>query len=119
MIDVSLPMPPSANNLFFNLKTGGRAKTPEYNKWLHDAKAAMEAAWYVAGQPKIHEKQKMRLKARVGANYRRDVTNCIKPIEDALCAFLPVPDDRYNDEVTITRDLSIEGFVRVRLEPVL
>lgn len=118
MIVVTLPIPPSANNLFFNLKTGGRAKTPEYNAWLKLAKGAMEAAWYVAGSPKIPDKQKMRLKARVGATYRRDVTNCIKPIEDALCAFLPVPDDRYNDHVEIVRDQTIEGFVCVELSQI-
>lgn len=119
MIDVTLPLPPSTNNLFFNLKTGGRAKTQVYKDWQRIAKSELAAAYAMCGSPKWHEKQPMRLKLRVGANYTRDLSNCVKPVEDALCAFLPVPDDRYNDHVEIVRDKTIEGFVRVRLEPVL
>lgn len=117
MIEAILPLPPSTNHLYFNLKTGGRAKSAEYKLWLRNAKVALEAAYYQHGSPKWPDKAPMRLSLVVGCNYTRDISNCAKPVEDAICAFLPVPDDRYNDEVTLRRDKTIEGFVRARIEP--
>lgn len=38
MVTISLPFPPSSNNLFFN-RRGGRTKTPEYNAWIAEADA--------------------------------------------------------------------------------
>jgi hypothetical protein len=112
MIEVKLPMPPSANNLFFNLKgRGGRAKTQAYKDWLRIAKAECLVAYHQAGKPTFDPKQKMSLHIRVGLNYRGDISNRAKACEDALCAFLPIPDDRYNDRVTIERDMDCEGFV--------
>lgn len=118
MIQVTLPLPPSTNNLYVNLKRGGRAKSAPYKSWLKLAEQACVAAYIAAGKPEYPEKAKMRLTVRVGASYRRDVTNCVKPVEDALCAFLPIPDDRYNDHISIARDLDCEGFVICRIEPV-
>lgn len=112
MIECTLPIPPSTNNLYFNLKRGGRAKTVAYKDWLKEAREALQ----VLTCPTFPDKAKMRLTVRVGCNYTRDVTNCVKPIEDALAAFLPVPDDRYNNEIIATRDKSIEGFAHARLE---
>lgn len=117
MIKATFPLPPSTNNLYINLKRGGRAKSSAYKDWLNQAHKVCKDAYERAGKPQYLEKDKMRLTVRVGANYRRDVTNCVKPIEDALCTFLPVPDDRYNDEVIIARDLDCEGFAVCTLEP--
>lgn len=117
MIEVTLPLPPTANNMFFNLKTGGRAKTTQYKDWLRIASAEMQAAYVRAGKPTVPDKEKMALTVTVGANYRRDITNCVKAVEDALCAFLPLPDDRYNDRVLIERDLTIEGHVKAHIAP--
>lgn len=118
MIEVKLPLPPSANHLFFNLKTGGRAKSQAYKDWLRIARAECLAAYDRAGKPLFDPKQKMRLHLRVGMGYRGDIANRCKPVEDALCAFLPVPDDRYNDIVLIERDLDCEGFVIAVLHPI-
>jgi hypothetical protein len=115
VIEATLPLPPSANNLFFNLKNGRRAKTTQYKDWQRIAWAALHAAYANAGRPPIEPKTRMRLTVRVGASYRRDISNCIKPIEDLLVAALPLPDDRYNDVVEVSRDLSIEGFAHVRI----
>lgn len=112
-----IPVPPTTNNLFFNLKNGGRARSTVYKAWLRAVGPTLRQAFTDAGAP-AWGKQPMRLTIHVGINYRRDASNCIKPIEDALCAFLAVPDDRYNDEVIIRRDPSIEGFAEVRLWPV-
>lgn len=117
MIRVILPLPPSTNNLYFNLKGGGRAKTQAYKKWLSDVRLVCSEAYSLAGRPKWPDKAPMRLRMRVGAKYTRDVSNTIKPVEDALCAFLPIPDDRYNDDVHAVRCRDCEGSVMVELEP--
>ena len=119
MIEVTLPLPPSTNNLYINLKRGGRAKSAAYKQWLLGAKEACEAAWITSGCPVYPDKARMRLTARVGVNYRRDISNALKPVEDALCAFLPIPDDRYNNEIAATRDLNCEGFVIATLERIV
>jgi len=115
MIKAVLPLPPSTNNLYINLKRGGRAKSVAYKDWLRIARAELQVAYAACGSPVWPDKTRMALTVRVGCNYRRDLTNCVKPVEDALCAFLPIPDDRYNEHVTITRDLDCEGFVVVNL----
>lgn len=118
MITVKLPLPPSANSLFFNLKgRGGRAKTQAYKDWLRIARAECLAAYDRAGSPVFDSKQRMRLHLRVGMGYRGDIENRCKAVADALCAFLPVPDDRYTDVVLIERDLDCEGFVIATLQP--
>lgn len=118
MISVILPIPPSTNNLYINLKRGGRAKSAAYKDWLRLARNACQAAYVASGGPVWPDKTPMRLTARVGVNYRRDVSNCLKPVEDALCAFLPIPDDRYNDQIAAVRDLDCEGFVHCIIQPV-
>jgi Holliday junction resolvase RusA-like endonuclease len=119
VIHVTLPLPPSTNNLYINLKRGGRAKSAAYNDWLQIARDACLAAYAACGSPDYPPKAKMRLTVRVGATYRRDITNCVKPVEDALCAFLPIPDDRYNDQIVLVRDLNCEGFVVCTLAPLV
>lgn len=118
MITATLPLPPSANNLFLTLKNGGRAKTAQYKDWQRIARGELLAAYQASGSPAYPAKARMRLTVRLGTGYRRDVSNAIKPIEDLLVAVLPVPDDRYNDEIIATRDLTIEGFAHVTLEEI-
>lgn len=117
MIEATLPLPPSANNLFFNLKTGGRAKTAAYKAWISEAGYHLKTAWSRAGKPE-YAKRPMRLIMDLGLeNRRRDASNCAKAIEDLLVATLPVPDDRWNDEIHIRRTADADGMARVRLEP--
>lgn len=117
MIEAIIPLPPSANNLFLTLKNGRRAKTVQYKDWQRIACEVILTAYNVAGNPRVPKKTKMRLSVRAGASYRRDISNIVKPIEDLLVAVLPLPDDRYNDVVEVSRDLSIEGFAHVRIAP--
>jgi Holliday junction resolvase RusA-like endonuclease len=118
MIEVKLPLPPTSNHLFFTLKTGGRAKSAAYKAWIADADLLLKFAWSRAGRPEWPKATPMRLDIVLGLTQRRrDASNCIKPIEDALCRALPVPDDRYNDHLTVTRDPTYDGLALVRLYP--
>ena len=115
MIEATLPLPPSTNNLFFTLKNGRRAKTTQYKDWQRIARAGLLAAYNGAGRPQYAPKGGMRLSVRIGTGYRRDISNCLKPIEDLIVATLPVPDDRYNEIIEVSRDMTIEGFAHVRI----
>lgn len=118
MIEARLPLPPSSNNLFFSLKTGGRAKTVVYKDWIKTADMLLVLAYRRAGKPEWDKRTPMCLEIALGLTQRRrDASNCIKPIEDALCRALPIPDDRYNDRLTIVRDPSLDGEALVRLYP--
>ena len=118
MIEATLPLPPSANALFHNLKGGGRAKTQAYKAWIEEAGWHLKTAWSRAGKPEIAD-QPMRLSIQLGLTKRnRDASNCAKAIEDLLCRCLPVPDDRWNDDIHIRRAAEADGMARVRLEPI-
>lgn len=117
VISVTLPLPPSANALFRNLKGRGRVKTEGYKAWIDDAAWHVKRAWQDCGKPEISE-QPMRLDIELGlTDRRRDATNCVKAIEDLLCACLPVPDDRWNDHIVIRRTPEADGMARVTLAP--
>lgn len=117
MIEAILPLPPSANALFRNLKGGGRAKTTAYKAWIDEARWHLDQAWRRSGKPEYAE-QPMRLHIELGLVGRiRDASNCMKAIEDLLCRCLPIPDDRWNDEITIRRSAAADGMARIRLEP--
>jgi Holliday junction resolvase RusA-like endonuclease len=119
MIEALLPLPPTTNNLFFTLKNGRRAKTSQYVSWIRDADRRLLDAYRKAGSPEYAPKTPMRLEIILGlTTRRRDASNCLKPVEDALCRALPVPDDRYNDEVVLRRDPAADGMAIVRLSAI-
>jgi crossover junction endodeoxyribonuclease RusA len=41
-VSFRLPIPPSTNNLYFNVRGRGRVKTPRYRRWITDAGWAMK-----------------------------------------------------------------------------
>lgn len=117
-LTVTMPLPPSANNMFVNLKGGGRAKSAAYKAWIEDARYHLMMAWRAAGKPVWPEKQPMQIHFRLGLEGRkRDPSNCIKAIEDILVRDLPVPDDRWNDFGSWQRDENIPGLARVTIAP--
>jgi Holliday junction resolvase RusA-like endonuclease len=116
--EIDLPLPPSANALFKNLKGGGRAKTRTYKAWRDEARYHVITAWRAAGKPEWASEAPMQVAVRLGLRGRvRDAGNCLKAIEDVLVAELPIPDDRWNDRILIERDESIPGLARVCIAP--
>ena len=106
-----LPVPPSANGLFRNLPRGGRAKTRAYETWLSEAGPIIFSAWHDAGRPTMAPP--LRFVLETSAGRQRDVSNMIKPVEDAFVASIPaLPDDRWNDEViAVRRDRGDERII--------
>lgn len=113
-----LPLPPSVNRLTVNLKGGGRAKSAEYKAWLEEARWHVMTGWRNAGKPEIADRP-MRVDIELGIEGRkRDCSNCIKAIEDLLCANMPIPDDRWNDAGSWRRNETIPGIARVTIAPI-
>lgn len=102
-LTVDLPMPPLL-------------KAKAYNAWLNDARWHVLTAWRNAGKPVAPVNVPMGLFMRVGFTDRgRNITDCIKAVEDVLVKELPIPDNRWNDRVIIERNADFEGFARVTI----
>ncbi|UPT53092.1 endodeoxyribonuclease [Synechococcus phage Yong-M3-232] len=115
-LTIDMPLPPSVNNLFTNLKGGGRAKSAVYKAWIEEARWHVMIAWRNAGKPEWPAETPMRLDMRLGIEgRRRDCSNCVKAIEDLLVKNLPVPDDCWNDAGSWQRDETIPGLARVTI----
>lgn len=98
MISVTVSLPPSTNNLYFNMASGGRGKSPRYVAWIK------QNEWLVALAAQAKKVDgPFRLVIEVGRpdNRRRDVTNLIKPIEDLLKRAGAIKDDSDNQATEI------------------
>ena len=115
-LTVELPLPPSVNRLTVNLRNGGRAKSPEYKAWLEEARWHVVTAWRTAGKPEWPEDAPLSVVLELGLTGRiRDAGNCLKAVEDVLVKELPIPDDRWNDDIRIVRNDAIPGVARVTI----
>jgi Holliday junction resolvase RusA-like endonuclease len=103
-----LPMPPSVNNMYATFN-GRRIPSREFKAWKADAADKLGAQYAAYGAPAVH--RPVALSIRVGLNYRGDISNRIKAIEDLLSATLDMPDDRYTDRIVIERDQAVTGAV--------
>jgi Holliday junction resolvase RusA-like endonuclease len=108
---ISIPSPPSANNLFFNLKGGkGRAITTTYRNWL------TEAGWTLKQKrPEPFGKMLVQVALCVPNDKRRDIDNFAKPILDLLVKQQIINDDRQVERLTVERHARKD--VTVSVEP--
>jgi Holliday junction resolvase RusA-like endonuclease len=108
-----LPLPPSANNLFFNLPKGkGRAKTSQYRDWI------TKAGWAIAAQRKGAKRfdGPVSLLYEVGKN-RKDLGNHEKPLTDLLVHMDVIADDGPSVVREITLRWADVVGVRVTVTP--
>ena len=123
---ITLPLPPSANNLFKNVvvmrwSSKQRRQVPVVVRAPHgDYVAWKQTAWiYLKDYREPPEasrkgdKTKFRAKVRVGINYTGDIENRTKALFDFLASdeVRLTPDDRYLEGYTNDRDLTIKGFI--------
>lgn len=87
---LTLPvMPPSTNALYFNIPSGGRAKTKSYTDWLYQCGLLLKRQ--VTGKLCGRVNILIRLEDR---HPQRDCDNAIKPICDLLVKSGAIHDDR-------------------------
>ena len=101
------PVPPSANELFFNLPGRGRAKTAKYKKWIKAADVYM-----LAQKPLPSFRGKLALHITVPLKTRGDTSNRIKAIEDYLVRVSVTEDDRHNWKVCCQKQ-GVECYVEI------
>ena len=90
MIDVVIPVPPSANALFANRRggRGGRFKTPRYTQWI------TAAGWELLMQHPVPIAGRYRLNITLPMRDSADPDNRIKAISDLLVTHRLIEDDR-------------------------
>jgi Holliday junction resolvase RusA-like endonuclease len=97
---ITLPVPPSTNALYFNRKTGGRAKTNKYKAWIQQAEGVLlEHVW----KGVRFGKEPVRIRVIPPFNGRRDLDNCLKAIGDVLVSSQMLSSDRMStiQEITV------------------
>lgn len=89
IVRLSLPMPPSANNAFINVKGRGRVRSENYRKW------ADHAGWLVKAQrPKpFNVPVKIRIEIKPENNRAFDLDNRTKAVLDLLVTHGVLHDD--------------------------
>lgn len=103
---VDLPLPPSTNHAYRNAPGRGRALTDEARRWQTGAAALTRGALREQMTAPLAPPLALSLFVYL-ANQRRDLDNCIKLAQDAVCAALGV-DDRQVAELHAYRALAKE-----------
>lgn len=88
-----LPFPPSVNNLFLNVRRGGRIKTPRYREWIE------EAGWLLKQQKVPLVPGHVYITYRVNRPDKRkhDLDNLLKAPTDLLVAHRIIEEDSMID----------------------
>lgn len=115
MIQYTVPLPPSTNNLYFTRKKGGRAKSCQYKSWL------IEAGWKLKEQGLLSTATAqfgVNLLYEIDKRSRCDLGNHEKPLTDLLVKMGVLKDDsqQYVNEITL-RWAMVDGC-RITLEAV-
>jgi Holliday junction resolvase RusA-like endonuclease len=102
-----LPLPPSVNALFANVRGKGRVRTTAYLRWANHAQSSLWMQKPAGGFPLFDGPFNVQITVPLKA--RSDVDNLIKPIPD----FLKTPggivrDDRHMQGVSIARSETVE-----------
>ena len=108
-LELVLPAPPSANNLFYNRKEGGRGKTQAYRDWI------IESGWRLQQQNPGMIDGSYEIEIIVGKTNVRDIANSEKALSDLLVRHGVVIDDSLAERIVMTRSGEDHG-VRIILK---
>jgi len=100
----TLPLPPSANNLYANKRgsAGGRVLTEEGKAYKTGVMEQLMTEGARSRTPPVPIVFSLWL--LFPDRQRRDASNCIKAIEDAVCSYL-LYDDRHHHELRVYKAL--------------
>lgn len=110
MITIRLPVPPSVNQLYRNVKGRGRVKTEAYRNWIFEA-----CQWQHGQKAYDGLAGRYRLSITVPAKARADLGNLEKAISDFLQSRLFIKNDRMADEINLKRDPDLDGYCLVTI----
>lgn len=109
MITLSLPIPPSANNLFVNSKRG-RYKSQRYRDWEAEAESCL---WQQKPFDVVIGAYEVEI--TLPEMIRGDIDNRIKGLVDFMADKGITPDDKHMWKVSIERNPNVEpGWCHVR-----
>lgn len=111
---VALPLPPSINACFRNVRGVGRVRTRTYRRW------ADAAGWELLSERPPHIRGQVSISIRAARPSRRsDLDNRIKPLLDLLVTCLVIEDDRHVMSVSARWDDAIEaGRCHISIEQI-
>lgn len=112
---VTLPFPPSTNNLFINTSRG-RIRSSKYDEW------ATEAGWELTRQRPVKSLGPVSLLFEFQSNRdkrKRDITNLLKAPEDLLVKFgvIEADDNTIVQAISAGWSASVKG-VRITITPI-
>lgn len=115
MVTVTLPYPPTVNNLFKNVRNG-RAKTDQYKAWIN------EALWTLKAQRPAKHPGSFRATIVLDRPdlCRRDIDNTVKALLDLLKTAGVIEDDHLAQSVMVAwawDKVTPGGAVTVQIEP--
>ena len=98
-IEITLPMPPSANRLTRNDDMRGRVKTPEYREWINEAgkRLLQQRPGRIVGYYKIHFQF-----PRPSRAIRLDLGNREKAASDLLVKHHVISDDSLAEGISLS-----------------
>lgn len=104
-----LPLPPTSNNLYYNIRNKGRVKTEEYNAWIQ------EAGWALATHriPEQVGKVSILIEVREPPTARREDVACREKASiDLLVRHGVLKDDsqHYVRRITMEWAKNVEGI---------
>lgn len=106
-----LPIPPSANGLFTEVKVNGKTRriiSRAYKAWKAEAAKALLEQWEAADKPTIGKPYAIHI--AVNVNHQSDIFNREKAITDLFVSTIPgFPDDCWINQGTIERNREIDG----------
>lgn len=111
-IVLNLPLPPSTNHLFENVRGYGRVKSKAYKQWIQ------EAGWELAVQRAEHIAGWYELSIFLPASVRGDIDNRAKALSDLLVKHAVIPDDKKAWALHIHRDHRVESGCQAVVRPV-
>jgi Holliday junction resolvase RusA-like endonuclease len=103
-----LPVPPTTNHLYLNMRGKGRVKSPQYRDWITEAGLLLNRQW---GLSKIETQVTIEILVERQGKRRADISNRIKAVEDLMVSQGVLADDRLVERVEAQWCDDVDGCV--------
>lgn len=112
VVQLDLPLPPSANSIWRTTKTGRTYLNPRYRDWRKAATTSLWTQKPAGGFPKFEGAFEVQIV--VALKMAGDIDNRVKPALDFLASSNIIANDKHAHRATIARSESVaKGMCRV------